>query len=194
MPILVKSVTKLDADQKINRARQTLSSQSFTNEENTTEGFRYLNSLSNSFNYDFGFGNEKQILIESELESQFSYSKSHTYRLEEIVIESDTWENNNSFPVYYQVNYRQKFKMYFVNVYQYNYNVTSDNKFGCTTYQFVSHNRMLSKLYADNLYEIENKTIISNMNNKNNINLISIKDSIKTSNKLLKRNLFFLYL
>lgn len=49
----------------------------------------------------------------------------------------------------------------------------------------VSHNRMLSKLYADTLLEIKDKTIPMTSKTSELTNPIPINESIKTSNKLL---------
>lgn len=145
VPISIKSVTKLDAGQKIERSRQIINSQELTNQQITSEGFRYLNNFSNNYDYNygvmldalnFGYDTSHKILIESELEKNITYSKTYTYSLEEIITESEIWENLNSFPEYYQVNYRQKFKMYFVNVYQYLYEIIAKSQFGCTTYEY----------------------------------------------------------
>ena len=49
----------------------------------------------------------------------------------------------------------------------------------------VSHNRMLSKLYADTLLEIKNKTIITPLNNDETLVRANINRKVNISNKLL---------
>ena len=49
----------------------------------------------------------------------------------------------------------------------------------------VSHNRMLSKLYADALLEIKNKTIITPLNNDETLVRANINRKVNISNKLL---------
>lgn len=147
VPISIKSVTKLDSGQKIERSRETIYSEEFVNSQITSSGVSYLNSFSVNFNYNYGidldvfeFGSslENEILIESELNKKFTYSKNYKYSFEEKITESETWQNDYSFPIYYQCNYRQKFKMYFVNVYQYQYEVRKETEFGCTKYSYIN--------------------------------------------------------
>ena len=130
IPIITLSNDYVNAGSTLKKTVTTTYSKTYSYQEVYNFAYTTMSTVSSSYNIgigakfdpiNFSTGATTEFEVSQELKQELGYSTSQSYLFEQVNKENINYNNNNDFNVYFQRCYRQRYEIYFINVFPHEY-------------------------------------------------------------------------